>query len=343
MSSHPITYRPFAGESDYPKMLAVIEASKDIDGTERADTLADIARNYAHLHNCDPAQDMLFAEAGGQVVGYGRAWWDLEKATPADSAETSAWIGFHIGFVHPTWRRKGIGTHILRHLRSRLSEIAAAQIATGTLLPTTPCLCSAFTSQTEKAQIGLLEKEGYVAVRHAFDMVRPDLENIPDLPLPDGLNVRAPAPDEIKKVWDASNEAFRDHWGFIPEPEEERLNWMQSPEYDPTLWRVAWDGDRVAGMVLSFINQAENEAYHRKRGYTENICVLRPYRAKGLAKALIALSLRALKERGMDHAALGVDAENLSGALQLYKRMGYQVIKQSTIYRKPVEAAGYPR
>jgi ribosomal protein S18 acetylase RimI-like enzyme len=51
---------------------------------------------------------------------------------------------------------------------------------------------------------------------------------------------------------------------------------------------------------------------------------------------LIAQSLVALKERGMTEAALGVDAENISGALRLYVFMGYRVVKTNTIYRKPL-------
>ena len=87
-------------------------------------------------------------------------------------------------------------------------------------------------------------------------------------------------------------------------------------------------------MVLSFIDQEENAEYGRQRGYTETICVRRPWRRQGLARALIARSFLALKERGMTEAALGVDAENLNGALQLYKSMGFGVVKRHATYRK---------
>jgi ribosomal protein S18 acetylase RimI-like enzyme len=329
-----IIYRPFAGESDFPKMLAVIDGCKAVDGVERSDTLEDITHNYAHLHNSNSATDMIFAEAAGQVVAYGRCWWDVEHTDPADESSPATWLGSHIGYVLPEWRRKGIGTAVLHHLQNRLHEIAAGQFADGSLAPETPCFYSDWANQTETAHIALIEKDGYRAVRHGFEMVRPDLENIPDLPLPPGLEVRPVLPEHLRPIWDASNVAFRDHWGYIPEPDEEFEKMQQSTIFDPSLWRVAWAGDQVAGMVLNFINKAENEEYKRKRGYTENICTLRAYRGKGLAKALIALSLHALKERGMEHAALGVDAENISGALQLYKSMGYHVVKQGTIFRK---------
>jgi mycothiol synthase len=167
-------------------------------------------------------------------------------------------------------------------------------------------------------------------------MVRPDLENIPELPLPMGVEVRPVIPEHYRLIWEASNEAFRDHWGYIPDPWEEFERLVNDPDHDPSLWRVAWQGDQVVGMVLSFIDKDQNEIYGRRRGYTENICVRRLWRKQGVAKALIALSLRAIKERGMTEAGLGVDAENTSGALHLYQSMGYRVEKKSTIYRKPL-------
>jgi ribosomal protein S18 acetylase RimI-like enzyme len=167
-------------------------------------------------------------------------------------------------------------------------------------------------------------------------MVRPDLEDIPDLPLPPAVEVRPVQPEHMTLIWQASNEAFRDHWGYIPDPWEAFEQMMNDSDFDPSLWRVAWQADQIAGMVLSFINKDENEMYGRKRGYTENICVRRPWRKQGLAKALIAQSLIAIKERGMTEAGLGVDAENISGALHLYEGMGYRVVKRTTIYRKPL-------
>ena len=72
-----------------------------------------------------------------------------------------------------------------------------------------------------------------------------------------------------------------------------------SPTFDPSLWRVAWDGDDVVGMVRSFINAGENAEYERKRGYTQYISVRRPWRRRGIARALLVMGLHALKERGV--------------------------------------------
>ncbi len=90
-------------------------------------------------------------------------------------------------------------------------------------------------------------------------------------------------------------------------------------------------------MVLNFVNHEENEEYKRQRGYTEGICVRRPWRRQGLAKALIARSFRVLKDLGLVEAALGVDTENPNGALQLYQGMGFRPVKRHTTYRKPFD------
>jgi ribosomal protein S18 acetylase RimI-like enzyme len=152
--------------------------------------------------------------------------------------------------------------------------------------------------------------------------------------MPPGLEVRPVAESQIRKIIAASEEAFRDHWGFSPVTEEELQGWMKDPTFRPELWKVAWDGDEVAGIVMNFINEKENEEYNRKRGYTENISVGRPWRGRGLAKSLIVQSMQMFKKMGFTETALGVDAENLTGALHLYKKLGYKVIFEDVILRK---------
>jgi ribosomal protein S18 acetylase RimI-like enzyme len=316
-----LAFRNFRGPSDFPKMVAVIAGSKDADQIERVDTVEDVARNYSHLVNCDPYRDVLLAEVDGQVISYNRVAWRAEA--------TGARIYLNFGFLLPEWRRQGIGGAMQRQAERRLREIAADHPQDG------PRFFESFASDTEIGATALLESAGYSPVRHFFNMVRPDLENIPDLPLPPGLEVRPVLPEHYRTIYDASQEAFQDHWGYSPD-EDPYESFIDNRNFDPTLWRVAWDGDQVAGMVLNFIDEPENREYNRKRGWTENICVRRPWRKQGVARALIAISLQALKERGMAEAALGVDTENISGALRLYEGMGFRPVKRMSNYRKPM-------
>jgi ribosomal protein S18 acetylase RimI-like enzyme len=133
------------------------------------------------------------------------------------------------------------------------------------------------------------------------------------------------------------NEAFRDHWGHSEATEENYRTWLNNRYFQPHLWQVGWAGSEIAGNVLNYIDAESNAKYQRQRGWTESICVRRPWRKQGLAKALIARSMRLLQEQGMTEVALGVDTQNPNGALHLYESMGYRVTKELITYEKPLD------
>ncbi len=314
--------RGYQGEGDYAHIAAIIAGCKDADQIERVDTEDDIRRYYSHLVNCDPYKDMCFVEAGGQVVGYSRVTWWLEPNGPE--------IYRSLAFLLPDWRRRGIGSALLAWGEQRLTEIAAQDPLASERFFESAAADSETGTQT------LLDRHAYAPVRHFFTMVRPDLENIPESPLPAGLEVRPVEMNDLQAIRDAMVEAFRDHWGFNEENELTVEQWVENPNFDPSLWKVAWEGDQVAGMVLSYIDDRENQAYNRKRGWTEDISVRRPWRRRGLARALLVQSLHAVRQRGMQEAALGVDTQNQTGALNLYESVGFRAVKRWTTYRKPM-------
>jgi mycothiol synthase len=321
-----LTFRHFLGEPDYQNILDMINASKTADQIDRTDTLEDIARNYEHLNNCDPYQDMIFAEVDGRTVAYGRGEWFVD--------EKDRWLGFHFVFSHSDWRRKGIGTAMLRYMEEHLREISLELLKDGVIKQDTPRYLETYASNTEFDKKVLLRKAGYEPVRYGYSMVRSLSEPVNITPMPEGLEIRTVQPDQFRQVWEADQEAFKDHWGYVEGTEVDYQRWLKNPLHDPDLWRVAWDGDEVAGMVLNFLNEKENEEYNRLRGWTENICVRKPWRRQGLARALLTRSLQMFKDMGMDHAALGVDTQNPTGALKLYESVGFVIEKRDATYWK---------
>lgn len=323
-----LVFRNFSGEQDFPKIMAVIQDVARADQLECSDTVEDLARSYRHLTHCDPFQDALLVEIGGKCIGYGRVWWML--------AADGSWLGGVDGFLLPAWRGHGIGRAMLCMAEARLQEISDALVISGELGESTPRVYDQWVFDTEVEKTALLEAAGYQVARVGQTMVRPDLERLPDASLPAGVEVRPVQPGHVRAIWDASQEAFRDHWGYVPPSEQEYQGWLESPEFDPSLWQVAWDGDQVAGSVLTFINSQENREYNRKRGYTEGISVRRPWRQQGLARALLVRALHAIKARGMQEAALSVDSQNLNGAFRLYESLGFSLVKRLICYRKPI-------
>lgn len=316
-----LTFRGFRGESDYPEMVAVIQGCKEADGMDRVDTVEEVAQTYAHLSHSDPYQDMLFAEIDGQVIAYNRV--SCSQEAKGD------WVFTHFGFLLPEWRHLGIGQAMMNHAENRLRQIAREHPERQ------PRFFQSFAADTERWARERLDSSGYQAARFSFRMVRDLTEPIAFRPLPAGIEIRPVKPGHRRLIWEAEQEAFRDHWGYTPGTERDYQRWLNNPIQDPDLWKVAWEGEEVVGMVLNFINQHENEEYQRLRGYTEDISVRKPWRRKGIATALIQRSMDMLLELGMEEAALGVDVQNPTGALDLYKKLGYREEKRFTTFRKP--------
>ncbi len=323
-----LRFRRYRGETDLPKMVRVANAGHDADGVDEVVTVEGMTVDYASLTNSDPYRDVVLAEVDGRLVGYARVEWEDEN----NGGRTYN----SFGFVDPTWRRRGLGRTMLLENERRLRQIAADH------LHDKPRWLGSFGADRDESNTHLLLSEGYVVVRHFYDMVRPSLDDIQDFSLPEGLQVRPVSREGVRAVFDADGEAFRDHWGGIDSSEAAFQRWIGSPTFDPSLYIVAWDGDQIAGGVVNIIDPVENATRGYQRGWLDSVFTCRPWRRRGLARALIGQSFRVLRERGMTSAALGVDAANPNEALALYESSGFAVHRSYAAYRKPFDPAAGP-
>ena len=318
-----LTFRMFRDESDYAPIATLMNASSAADSVDDFVTV-DWAKNYlAHTADFDPRRDIVLAEIAGEPIASARV-----RTRVLDDGTR---LYMSMGSVLAQWRRRGLGRALLHWSEGRLRDIAATHPGTGARS------LRAFAAAQETGTIALLEREGYAVIRYGFEMARPLSEPLPDWPLPIGLEVRSVAPDQYRQVFAAMTEAFRDHWGHSQQTDEDYQRWINSPNFQPQVWQVAWVGDEVAGMVLNFIDRQYNDNFKRLRGWTESISVRRPWRKQGLAKALIARSMRLLQEQGMTEVGLGVDAQNSNGALHLYESLGYRETMRFMTYEKPLD------
>ena len=136
-----------------------------------------------------------------------------------------------------------------------------------------------------------MRNNGFEPVRWFFDMTRDLSEPIPDVPLPEGIEVRPVTTEDLKQIWHADVEAFKDHWGGFDGSDAQLQRWIERPSFDPSLWVIAWDGDEVAAGNVNAIHTDENEALGVKRGWLHSVFTRRQWRKRGLANALIVRSL----------------------------------------------------
>jgi mycothiol synthase len=170
----------------------------------------------------------------------------------------------------------------------------------------------------------LFERAGYQLIRHSLRMVIELTEEPAEAEWPDGITVRTvDIEKELRAVAWVIREAFQDHWGHDETPFEQELerwqHWVTTdPEFDPTLWWLAMDGEEIAGVSLGRSKMNDDPAM----GWINSLGVRRPWRRLGLGLALLQQSFGEFYRRGRQRVGLGVDAQNLTGALRLYERAG---------------------
>ena len=262
--------------------------------------------------------------ADGQLVGCVEVWDLYDPHTRVTTVIR----------VHPDHQRRGIEAALLRFAEDKARRSA---------LPRAPqdarvsAIC--WVNSIDAAMNEAYAQAGFSIVRHSYHM-RIDLTEAPPAPVwPDGITLRPFVVErDLQAVTETDRDAFRDHWGFVERSLDDEVrmmeHWLQSPYTDPALWLVAMDGERIAGISLNQ-SQADNDP---DMGWIGSLGVLREYRHKGLATALLHQSFGEFYRRGKRAVGLGVDAYNLTGALRLYERAGMRVTRKYNTQEKELRA-----
>ena len=303
----------FRGEKDLANIAAVINASLAADRNSERITAEGLANIYAHPVHWDPQQDALLVEVDGTLIGYANTEWRDE-----DDGACPHLINLHLV---TEWRGCGLELAMQRHME-RCARVAAAGRPTGVRH-----WFASKVPETWHARSEMLLALGYTPVRHYFEMQRPLDDELPQALLPTGLTLRPSLPEHYRAIWEAAEECFRDQQDHVAPSEESYRAWVETPGLDPSLWLVAWDGDQVAGAAINVIHKGA-------WGEMDDLFVRRPWRKQGLGRALLVGSLHLFKARGLTTAGLGVDAENVSGALDLYESVGFCPYQRVVSYRK---------
>ena len=294
--------RPSHGDAE---AVAALKRAVEIDRHGKSDVTADEVRDEWSLPGLSLEDDVWVVEDdAGALVAYALCW--LEA--PPDEAAAEQ-------LVDPAHRGQGLNELLLGLCEARAADLASRSgRETGVSL-------EVWAHERDTRRIELLERHGYRRQR-AFLRLERDLDDSFELPVwPAGLRVasfRAGVDDAV--VHAAYEDAFADHYGS-GEPDLER--WLQSRFAhggpDLGLWLVAWDGDEAVGGI---------EATETPSGaYMGDLWVRRPWRGRGIARALMLEECAELRRRGMRTAFFGVDAANATGALQLHASLGFRSVR----------------
>jgi ribosomal protein S18 acetylase RimI-like enzyme len=249
---------------------------------------------------------LVLEPGGGAVVAYAHAKWDPAKGGPIDGD----------GRVHPDHRGHGIGAALLGFMESGRHSNAADGVRVAV-------------HEADLAAHRLLAARGYVQVRTAFDMVlaiEPGL-TAPDPPL--GVEIRTfePGRDE-HTLYEVSEGAFADHWNYLPEPFESfAADFYDAADWEPSLAFLAEVDGEAAGELVAIEFDTS--------GYVASLGVLRPFRRRGIATALLRHAFVTLAARGHREVGLSVDATSPTGAVAAYEGVGMSVRREFHVFDGP--------
>jgi mycothiol synthase len=237
------------------------------------------------------------------------------------------------GCVAPERTGEGIGTFLLTWARKRASELVTAAPDDARVI------FAAGVDAEHPPSIALLEDQG-MRLRRYFLEMRIDFDGpVPEPVFPEGISIRTiePGVDDVE-AWRAVDEAFQDHFGHVERPEEAGLarlrTWMSSPSFDQTLWWMAVDGEEFAANCWCLGSVEDDD----RIGYVASLGVRKPWRGKGLAKALLRYAFTEFQRRGKTAATLHVDAESLTGATKLYESVGMRESDRFAAYEIELRA-----
>ncbi|HET6602222.1 MAG TPA: GNAT family N-acetyltransferase [Gaiella sp.] len=272
-----------------------------------ADETAERVERWFELEDLDPARDMFLAVEGGRIVGY------ADVSAPGAEREV-----VNVDLRVPP-QRTSVVERLLQVVERRAAELgdAGARI-------------HAPANEGDVGYRAALSRHGFQVVRSSFtmeiDLVRPTKSPV----WPAGLTSRPFEPGEERAVYDAYVEAFADHWGFVPESFADWCTWNLGPNRDTSLWRLVQDGADIAALSMSAASRGDDHTV----GWVGVLAVRRPWRRRGLARALLLESFGLFRSIGRSQVALGVDSENTTGALALYQGVGMRATSRSDTWER---------
>jgi mycothiol synthase len=272
-------------------------------GPSEAD--ADMIRDVWSSPSVDLATDAWVITNTGAVVAYAHLQVDGD-------ARLKGW-----GDVHPDHRGRGLGSVLMDRAEAR----AAHRLAGGGLLH------FAIADRDEEAA-AFIRSRGFERAR-SYRHMQIDLDGSPiEVEAPTGIEIRPIDPErDLTSVHAIFVDAFRDDWGYREIAFEEwSSNEVETPSFDPGFWFIAEDeGEPVAAISGLIWGQI---------GWVGELGVRKPWRGRGIAAALLRRSFATFDRRGLSRVRLNVDAENPTGAVALYERVGMRKVRGWEIYEK---------
>lgn len=308
---NPFTIRHYAPEKDLSplsRMLTEIESiDRDGENTSEENLRASLA-----WPNYRPDQDVWVAEIEGKLLGYGVA---LEQP----SQHCTIYV-----VVHPSHRRKGLGSQLLELTLNRAQGLGSKNILV-------------YANDQNAASNFFLKHHGFVPAGSSGAMRAPASIQIPPFEFPPGFTLkRYSEMNDASILLTALDDCYLDMWGHQhndKRTEEE----IQSPRflkyYDADDIFLLFDTKNEVSGICSLKSEGERDENGNKVDLLDAPGVIKEYREQGYQRQLVLAGIQHLRKRGTRPIVLEFwgDREN---ALNIYRGLGFEMVNHYGAYHK---------
>ena len=182
----------------------------------------------------------------------------------------------------------------------------------------------------DAVQWSLLERSGFTADREILRMWRTLDGELEQPRWPADVTVRSYMSGDGERVHTLLDESYAG-WDrdYVERTHDDWLAFMTAhDDFDPEMWFLA---ERDGSLVACALHW---RAIPNGSGWVKDLVVRESERGRGLGKALLRHGFNAYRDRGAERVGLKVDADNPTGAPQLYERVGFVVDRRYAIWSK---------
>jgi ribosomal protein S18 acetylase RimI-like enzyme len=300
-------------------MCALTNRSEQSDGLPVVHTVEEM-RDDLEVPFIDLEQDSRLALRDGELAGLVWIW-----NPPVEGALQRAHL---IGTVDPSHRGQGVGRALLSWSVDRATE----RLRRGPAEQAKFVRVGAWEWLDANRQLFI--RLGFTPVRWFEELLR-TLDSLPPVEVPTGVTIVPWPADRQEELRAVRNGAFADHWGSTP---VDAARWEHDLHGHGTRLDLSAAAlDEASGAIVALVENAafpeDDERTGRREAWIGTIGTARAWRRRGVASALVAWSLAAFADAGFTHAALGVDADNPTGAARLYRALGFEPMRRSVTYQ----------
>jgi mycothiol synthase len=308
------TIRHYVPEKDLHELSHLLTGIESID-RDGEDTSEEYLRASLAWPNYRPAQDVWVAEAAGKLVGYGVA---LEQP----SQRCTIYV-----VVHPSQRRKGVGSQLLELTLHRARELGSKDILV-------------YANERNSESDLFLKHQNFEPVGSSGSLKLSAQMEAPSAEFPEGFALRRYSDvNDPLILLKALNICYQGMWGHQHNDnptEEERKSPRFLHYYDADDILLLFDEkDSIFG-ICSLKPQGKREGDGEISDLLDGPGIIQSYREQGYQRPLVLAGIEHLRKKGNHPITLEFWGDN-EKALDIYRSLGFEIVNRFVAYHRELE------